>query len=140
VGHKARNAPRPAQARGRVSDHERGLDHQAAPRTRRTAEGFSQHPSTDLVRTLCGDYAARVCRLERRLVSSFIEEGHPPDPRLSQALLLPTSVIVHQPLTVELERSQSPAAQGYWDESPPGRSGVVDCPQFTTLSSTLLVT
>lgn len=102
--------------------------------------GFIKDPSTDLVRTLYGDCAARVCRLERRLVSSFIEEGHPPDPRLTPALLLPTSVIVHQSLAVELERSRSPAAQGYWDESPPGGSGVVDRPQFTTLSSTLLVT
>jgi hypothetical protein len=36
--------------------------------------GFIQDRSTDLVRTLCGDCAACVCRLERRLATSAFSE------------------------------------------------------------------
>jgi hypothetical protein len=46
VGHNPRTLPPAGQARSSVSDHERGLDHQAARRTCRTAGVFSQDRSS----------------------------------------------------------------------------------------------
>lgn len=60
--------PLPASHRERaillaeMSERVSGIDHEAARWTGRTVGGFIQDGSTDLVRTLCGDCVACVCR------------------------------------------------------------------------------